>query len=545
MLAASLISGSALASDYLLRDLGAIVPGSDPVAVRPVRISNTMLVVGNTESGGGSLPWVWLPHSRWLIPDPSPLAGDQDREPCDPVGFSLNLTVLAGLPTAYSGVARDVNDAGFVVGGHVIDERGVYYPFAWQLNDFTPSTGTVDAQSFPIDDYVSGIAYGLNEEVVPEIVGAYDAGCPGAIDADGFRTRWGFSTTTPLDLPDPYSIAVPVEITTPPPFPDPQIRWAGGIAKLTCLTGQCDPGTDPAIWRIDQSSLSTLPEPFSQTQSGVHHMNESLDTVGWVANVGGSPLVCLRRAAVWLGDTSSSQPVDLHAILPGGPLESEAFGIANRQVGLIELVGGDTQNLSPFRWLRTGLSWTAVNLNLVTELGGTCATYDITLARDVNDCGWIVAEADRSFEGSIERRAVVLRPIVDCPSDLDRDGTVGPPDLAILLGLWGADLSCDSFIADLDYDFNLIGAADMAVLLGAWGGCPLALDEGAFVNVETAASVLGVPSATSWCNTMDAAAVAAGFLSFEDFKTAVTTLLSIEDAEAACVLFAAYAGGGM
>lgn len=52
------------------------------------------------------------------------------------------------------------------------------------------------------------------------------------------------------------------------------------------------------------------------------------------------------------------------------------------------------------------------------------------------------------------------RPIL---GDLDGDGTVGPADLAILLGAWGTRGP-----GDLDAD-GTVGAADLAILLGAWG----------------------------------------------------------------------------
>lgn len=51
-----------------------------------------------------------------------------------------------------------------------------------------------------------------------------------------------------------------------------------------------------------------------------------------------------------------------------------------------------------------------------------------------------------------------------CPADLNHDGTVGPGDLAILLGAWS------TAAGDLDGD-GTTGPGDLAVLLGAWGGC--------------------------------------------------------------------------
>jgi hypothetical protein len=53
-----------------------------------------------------------------------------------------------------------------------------------------------------------------------------------------------------------------------------------------------------------------------------------------------------------------------------------------------------------------------------------------------------------------------------CAADLDRDGAVGPTDLAFLVGAWGGGGA-----ADLDGD-GAVGAADLGILLGAWGPCP-------------------------------------------------------------------------
>ncbi len=56
-----------------------------------------------------------------------------------------------------------------------------------------------------------------------------------------------------------------------------------------------------------------------------------------------------------------------------------------------------------------------------------------------------------------------------CAADLDGNGTVAAPDLAILLGAWGPvpTPAPPDFDGDGDVD-----ASDLAVLLGAWGPCP-------------------------------------------------------------------------
>ncbi|MCA9292092.1 MAG: hypothetical protein KDA25_13250 [Phycisphaerales bacterium] len=58
--------------------------------------------------------------------------------------------------------------------------------------------------------------------------------------------------------------------------------------------------------------------------------------------------------------------------------------------------------------------------------------------------------------------------IPDCPADLTGDDTIGPADLAVLLGAWGPNRG---HAADFDGD-GTVGPADLAILLGAWGDCP-------------------------------------------------------------------------
>ena len=61
---------------------------------------------------------------------------------------------------------------------------------------------------------------------------------------------------------------------------------------------------------------------------------------------------------------------------------------------------------------------------------------------------------------------------VDCPADINGDGEVGGPDLAILLAAWG--LEGDRLPADLNGD-GVIGGFDLASLLSKWdvsGPCP-------------------------------------------------------------------------
>ena len=57
-----------------------------------------------------------------------------------------------------------------------------------------------------------------------------------------------------------------------------------------------------------------------------------------------------------------------------------------------------------------------------------------------------------------------------CIGDLNGDGVVGPPDLGILLAVWGTD-GGDIAGADINGD-GTVNASDLGPLLGAWGVCP-------------------------------------------------------------------------
>jgi hypothetical protein len=56
-----------------------------------------------------------------------------------------------------------------------------------------------------------------------------------------------------------------------------------------------------------------------------------------------------------------------------------------------------------------------------------------------------------------------------CPGDLNGDDFVGPPDLGILLAVWGTDGGKISG-ADINED-GTVNAADLGLLVGAWGDC--------------------------------------------------------------------------
>ena len=70
---------------------------------------------------------------------------------------------------------------------------------------------------------------------------------------------------------------------------------------------------------------------------------------------------------------------------------------------------------------------------------------------------------------------IVLRSVTDaCVGDLNHDGAIGAPDLAVVLGSWCLDggIECNA-AADLDIN-GVVGAADLAIILTKFGstcGC--------------------------------------------------------------------------
>ncbi len=112
--------------------------------------------------------------------------------------------------------------------------------------------------------------------------------------------------------------------------------------------------------------------------------------------------------------------------------------------------------------------------------GGCCFANDFSLELAEDEC--ISVDADWSgpltdcMDADGNGTADVCE--IDCPEDIDGDGQVRAPDLALLLGDWG---SCpppcekgdpaDTCSADFNGDC-IVAAADLALLLGAWGECP-------------------------------------------------------------------------
>ncbi len=134
-----------------------------------------------------------------------------------------------------------------------------------------------------------------------------------------------------------------------------------------------------------------------------------------------------------------------------------------------------------------------VNLRLletspVIDMGNTdelvipCDFFD--LDNDDLDCTFMADEAtpdldliNRILDGDnngadrVDMGAYEFIHPLDCIWDLNGDGMVGGPDLAILLAEWGPCVDCGNRPADFDGSC-VVGASDLLDLLANWGACP-------------------------------------------------------------------------
>ncbi|MEE9212548.1 MAG: choice-of-anchor B family protein, partial [Phycisphaeraceae bacterium] len=112
-----------------------------------------------------------------------------------------------------------------------------------------------------------------------------------------------------------------------------------------------------------------------------------------------------------------------------------------------------------------GLSWRHHEITQAElEAAGVTLTSNMKIRYTAND-----ADAQSIVEAGVDGLTITsLQCEGSCDADLSGDGSVGPFDLAQLLGAWGPN---PGHPADFDGDGN-VGPFDLAVLLGSWGPCP-------------------------------------------------------------------------
>ena len=175
----------------------------------------------------------------------------------------------------------------------------------------------------------------------------------------------------------------------------------------------------------------------------------------------------------FLHDRERSTTVELNVLagIPDADLQLGAMSgdgrflvVSSSDSGLPTLGAGAPGDgaLHAYRWDRTtGL------FELVSEIDGQPAN-GMTTVRDATPSGStfvVITKATNILNGDTNGIAdlyFVERPIPQL-GDLDGDGAVSAPDLAILIGLWGSN----GLVGDFDGDGS-VGQADLAVVLGNW-----------------------------------------------------------------------------
>ncbi len=176
---------------------------------------------------------------------------------------------------------------------------------------------------------------------------------------------------------------------------------------------------------------------------------QSNDQLGWSISLAGESAV--------IGTGTSSSNAYLFAFVEGEWSEQALLNSADADVSSeyaysVGLAGGTAVIGDRSGAAGTGLVFIFESAGPDCNDNGFCDSRDIAEGDSPDDNGNGIPDECES----------------DCPADLDGNGSVGAPDLALLLGNWGPCPDCP-----MDLDGNgIVGAPDLAMLLGTWGACP-------------------------------------------------------------------------
>ncbi|MFO0874201.1 MAG: hypothetical protein U0575_09555 [Phycisphaerales bacterium] len=529
--------------------MATVISGAAEAQVRPYRVvrlrwpdgSPLLLSTSNlTKLGFPETTGSDLPYNRLSINDDSEVVGsyydpvaNQNRafawRPVGavgsaPTGVVLNLHALGGMTTSSSSAANDINNAGFVVGHAGAGSTSVQgHAWLWRLDQYnagsTPVVPSVDLQSTTLPVPLLSVAYGINDDANPTVVGVRTREC--YFDYLGFRLV--FPSLTMLDLvPEArsaksfaFDVMKPAAPPgAPPGAPLPPLRIVGRDAAFsgdnlcapTLNFDECvAPDADAIRWDGSGYVPFLLPafavDPRPTTTA--RRVNSSGDAVGY----GFQDVypVCGQEAAVWWDDALGTHVYSLGLLLDLDCCQvdkrSRAEGVSNRRVVNDETksiaVGWNTDDNVGLVWYGFANNWCMGNVNAMTLLSdGVPASRLCTLQHsgddetivqlyDVNAFGHAVGILRAPLnEPPTRYYAIALTSSADLDGDFDVDGG----DLGTLLASWcgGAFPPCQlpASRADLNCD-GLVDGGDLGALLAGWSGsgtpcvvglgCPLPL----------------------------------------------------------------------
>jgi hypothetical protein len=486
-LAAAVFASSAMADPpYRIVDLGPLGFTADPDGIGTFDINDhNQVAYGTVNSGGNTIPAVWLPESAYGFPVPLE-------------GRTIDLfDAFSIAPTQWStGIAFDINDDGIVVGQvggvgrNVAGSRAAW----WNLNTMT--WGTIDPPSpsgpvQPWQDWSRAIA--VSEGASPQIlVETWDeTACRSDCGFQGVAMVGVVGTATvPLGTTVVGSVLRPNAADCFTAALGRDLRVSGGGTEAvgsnglvtirdTCTNPTGDPCEALTIgyrWLSgSETELVDLDAVGSERGSQARGLAADGAFVGWGFDVQSGASPCFRRPLYWSSATAS--PVVLETPGPSISLQFRAEGMTGAMAGGRIAVGWNTSARFPVRWqddstadwayLDLGPFGAATDFSTCSGSGGVDA---LQYAFDVSEHDWIIAAGTSDTVGS-PWHAYLLVPMgaTGCVQDVDGDGDVGLSDLLVVLSSF-TTCACSLCPGDLDGD-GVAGFSDILAVLGAWGPC--------------------------------------------------------------------------
>jgi hypothetical protein len=417
-------------------------------------------VVFAWQDGSDLHPFVWLPEAN------SNYSGIF-------VGFN---DLYDASENSVTGIARDLNDAGVVVGQAGDGTYSNGQAATWDL----VSGGVVDLLGFRSESSFNSWsgAEAVNNDDPPLIVGGasidgfcMDSNCsnPGlkATIYQGFKLDLG-DAVDDGDLlgPSAYNSTFAHGVSTPTSTLGLHVAGGSVCAFSGCFFEpvSCEPNHEPTRWpSVLGVQMDAISDPDDVGSFG-RGVSDTAHTVGWARDA--EDINCKRHAVYWEQPTSTLFDLSGDS-MPAGQTGNAAWAEAVNNPEFPSIVGWNTDLNTAILWEQDSLgNWTATDLN--DEI--TCSSKWLILqAHDINDNGWIAAIA-QDISNPTNFHAVVLVPFAECLGDQTCDGIVATDDLLIVVNNWGTCPSSGPCPGDLTED-GTVDTDDLLIVINGWGIC--------------------------------------------------------------------------
>lgn len=408
-------------------------------------------------------------------------------------------------------VARAVNDAGFVVGRSDVTSQ-ITRAFLWQAGTGMADLGSLggpdgDSEAWDISDASGSTPF--------QVVGWTLTGeiCQFAGGQNDVKVGFIWNTVTLMrtlgttggfgGVPNVLSIAFALN--------EPSTAEVPAVTTVAGSGFPCDGSLafcgltstiDSVAWEVQGLNVASFdlvePSGFGDGLGEARDVNVADQLVGW----GRDQSRDCKVSALLFESPEDTSPVDLHLSSLPPTHESRAEALTDPdESGNPVIVGANTTAQKALVWRKEGASWTVTVLN--TQINAVTCDWDLRLARDINDDGWI---AGLGIHNGVQR-AFLLTPLGDCPADTDGNGAVDVTDLLAVLGHFGACPVGVVCVWDVNADCT-VDNLDILALLGAYGPCPgsggqglLGGDSGSLIGLDAVVQLMGfadLPAYQAW-----------------------------------------------